>query len=206
MIGAIIGGAAGLLGTGINAWLGGRENRRQRRELDRQERENESWYNRRYNELGRERSNFRRAMEALRESGRIRLNTERGRNAVVGGSTGAVSGAKIENAAREGAYLANAATAQESLRDKIESQYLNRKDQIRSAKNNLSMARQANLANAATQASKIGAGIASSVWSDGHSSESVGDNKNSVSSSSNSLDDIYDAPYDEYDENQNLYG
>ena len=68
------------------------------------------------------------------------------------------------------------------------------------------MARQANLANAATQASKIGAGIASSVWSDGHSSESVGDNKNSVSSSSNSLDDIYDTPYDEYDENQNLYG
>lgn len=206
MYGAIIGAAAGLLGTGINAWLGSRENRRQRRELDRQERENYSWYNRRYNELGRERSNFRRAMEALRESGRIRLNTERGRNAVVGGSTGAVSGAKLENAAREGANLANAAFAEESLRDKIKSQYLNRKDQIRSAKNNRSMASQANLSNAATQASKTGAEIASSVWSDGHSSKSVGDNKNSVSSSSNVWDGIYDTPYDGYDENQNLYG
>lgn len=172
-IGSIIGAGVGLVGTGINALIGAAKERARRRALAKRERENQLWYDRRYNEVGRERGDAQRLLTKMREAQRDRMDRVAGRQAVMGGSS-AVRASEQESANKAlGDTVSQIDAAQESRRDKIEQQYLSRKDAISNARDKLDLAHQTNLANAATQASAIGAQLAASaVGGGGKSGES----------------------------------
>ena len=165
MIPAIIGAVAGVAGTGVNALLGAAERRRQQRMLDAEERKNRLWYDRRYNEEGRETAVGQRMLEKMREAQRERMSSVAGRSAVMGGS-GAVAAAESAAANKAiGDTVGQLDANQEARRDRIEQQYRQRDAQISAQRANLSAQQQANLANAATQASAIGAQIAAGAAS-----------------------------------------
>lgn len=165
MIPAIIGAVAGVAGTGVNALLGAAERRRQQRMLDAEERKNRLWYDRRYNEEGRETAVGQRMLEKMREAQRERMSSVAGRSAVMGGSS-AVSAAESAAANKAiGDTVGQLDANQEARRDRIEQQYRQRDAQISAQRANLSAQQQANLANAATQASAIGAQIAAGAAS-----------------------------------------
>lgn len=165
MIPAIIGAVAGVAGTGVNALLGAAERRRQQRMLDAEERKNRLWYDRRYNEEGRETAVGQRMLEKMREAQRERMSSVAGRSAVMGGS-GAVSAAESAAANKAiGDTVGQLDANQQARRDRIEQQYRQRDAQISAQRAGLSAQQQANLANAATQASAIGAQIAAGAAS-----------------------------------------
>ena len=165
MIPAIIGAVAGLAGTGMNALLGAAERRRQQRMLADEERKNRLWYDRHYNEQGRETAVGQRMLEKMREAQRERMSSVAGRSAVMGGS-GAVAAAESAAANKAiGDTVGQLDANQEARRDRIEQQYRQRDAQISAQRANLSAQQQANLANAATQASVIGAQIAAGAAS-----------------------------------------
>ena len=165
MIPAIIGAVAGVAGTGVNALLGAAERRRQQRMLDAEERKNRLWYDRHYNEQGRETAVGQRMLEKMREAQRERMSSVAGRSAVMGGS-GAVAAAESAAANKAiGDTVGQLDANQEARRDRIEQQYRQRDAQISAQRANLSAQQQANLANAATQASAIGAQIAAGAAS-----------------------------------------
>ena len=87
MIGALIGAGVSLAGQGINAILGARQAARQQRELDKQERDNQAWYDRRYNEVGHERADAQRLLTKMAEAQRQRTLDAAGRSAVIGSSS-----------------------------------------------------------------------------------------------------------------------
>lgn len=165
MIPAIIGAVAGLAGTGMNALLGAAERRRQERMLADEERKNRLWYDRSYNEQGRETAVGQRMLEKMREAQRERMSSVAGRSAVMGGS-GAVAAAESAAANKAiGDTVGQLDANQEARRDRIEQQYRQRDAQISAQRANLSAQQQANLANAATQASVMGAQIAAGAAS-----------------------------------------
>lgn len=182
MIPAIIGAVAGVAGTGVNALLGAAERRRQQRMLDAEERKNRLWYDRRYNEEGRETAVGQRMLEKMREAQRERMSSVAGRSAVMGGS-GAVAAAESAAANKAiGDTVGQLDANQEASRDRIEQQYRQRDAQISAQRANLSAQQQANLANAATQASAIGAQIAAGAASGSGKKESDGTSDSGVSS------------------------
>lgn len=171
MIPAIIGAVVGAAGTGANALLGAAERRRQQRILDAEERKNRLWYDRRYNEVGRETAVGQRMLEKMREAQRERMSSVAGRSAVMGGSS-AVSAAESAAANKAIGDTVGAIDAQqEARRDRIEQQYRQRDAQISAQRQNMSAQQQANLANAATQASAIGAQVAMSAAGNGGKSK-----------------------------------
>lgn len=163
--GAIAGAVLGAGGTLWNALSGAAAERRRRSALAKRERENQSWYDRRYNEVGHERADAQRLLTKMREAQQARMQRAAGSSAVVGGSS--ASKAAEQQAANKamGDTVAQIDAAQEARKDRIEQKYLSRKDAIADARAHLDLAHQQSMANAATQASGIAANLAASVGS-----------------------------------------
>lgn len=159
-ISAAIGAATSLIGTGITALGGARAARQKSRELAKQERENNAWYDQRYNELGTERADAQAALSAMRAAQAQRMSAARGASAVMGASAGSVAAEKA------GANLAMAQTigqinaSAEQFKQGIENTYLQKKNDISNQRMNMYQQQAENLAQAGSQMSKMGASIA----------------------------------------------
>ena len=160
MIGAIIGAATAAAGGITNAIQGAREARKQRRELDRRERENTLWYDRRYNEAGTQRADAQLALTRLADQQQRRMQSARG-HAAVGGTTQAALAAEREAANKAMGDTVGAINArQDARRDAVEQRYMAQRDAISDARIKGSAARAAGMAQAAGVASQMGAAIA----------------------------------------------
>lgn len=160
MIGAIIGAATAAAGGITNAIQGAREARKQRRELDRRERENQLWYDRRYNEAGTQRADAQLALTRLADQQQRRMQSARG-HAAVGGTTQAALAAEREAANKAMGDTVGAINArQDARRDAVEQRYMAQRDAISDARIKGSAARAAGMAQAAGVASQMGAAIA----------------------------------------------
>ena len=157
---------------GINAIAGGNESRRRQRELDRQERENQLWYDRRYNEVGRETQVGQRMLEKMREAQRERMASVSGKSAVMGGSN-AVSAAESAAANKAiGDTVGKIDAQQEARQDAIEKDYRQTKRSISNARINASIADSKRKADAASQTSAMVGSLAMGL--DGGSGKSSG--------------------------------
>lgn len=156
---SIIGAGGAAIGAGITALGGARAARQKKREIDKQERENNAWYDQRYNELGVERADAQAALSAMRAAQAQRMASARGASAVMGASAGSVAAEKAgANSAMSqtiGQINANA----ENYKQGIENTYLQRKNDISNMRLNTYEQQAQNLANAGSQISKLGAGI-----------------------------------------------
>ena len=144
-----------------NAISGWKAERARRRALAKRERENQLWYDRRYNEAGHERADAQRLLTKMRDAQKARMDRAAGAHAVVGADSGLKASEQQAANKAIGDTVANIDAAQEARKDKIENQYMARKDAIANANDKLDLEHQQQTANALTEASKLGAGVLS---------------------------------------------
>ncbi len=130
MIGAIIGGALSLGSAIANGISGNKARKAQREALERQKKDNEAWYNRKYNEDPLQRADAVRMLTLMSEQIRNRNKAARGRQAVMGGTDDSVTATREANAKTASDTTAQIVAANEARKDNIEQQYLANKRNI----------------------------------------------------------------------------
>lgn len=163
MIGALIG--AGL--SAIGSIAGGLKQRalakKQQENLKERAQDNLDWYNRNYNADATQRADAQRILQLTENAIKRRNRAAAGTAAVMGGMSEAVAADKeAGNRALADAASQIAASA-ESRKDAIEQQYLQRKDAIEDAKNNLAIQQANNISQAIQGVTGAAGDIASNL-------------------------------------------
>ena len=160
MIGAIV-GAASSLASGIAGGIKARKAAKKANKiLDQQAKDNEDWYNRRYNEDYIQSAEAQAALTRARELANEQFSKVAGQAAVTGATDEAVAQAKQganEVLADTASALGQQATAR---RDAVESQYLATKNNIANQRLSIYNQQAANATQAANQGLSAGMGLA----------------------------------------------
>lgn len=142
----------GAAGSAMGFISQAKEARKRRRALDERERENNAWYNRKYNEVGTESATAQRALTAMRDAQQARMNRASGAAAVSGASSESVAAEKAA-ANKTIGDTASAITAQDDARkERVDNEYRREKRAIENARDNISLQKQQNTAVATSQA------------------------------------------------------
>ncbi len=154
ILGGVVGGALGI-GASI---FGGRKASKAMNEvkknLQTQMRENQDWYDSRYNEDATQRADAQAVLTKTREEIAQRNRQAAGTQAVMGGTEESVAAAKAANAQAMSEAASRIAMAADNRKDQIESQYMQNKSDLNEKLNNLTEAK-------AKNAAQAGAGMAS---------------------------------------------
>jgi hypothetical protein len=143
----------------MNLFGGARAARQRRRELANRERENNAWFDQRYNELSTEGAEAQAALTAMRAAQQQRMASARGASSVMGASAGSVAAEKNAANMAMGQTIGQLAAQGQARKDAIEKSYLAEKNSISDARLKGYEQDAQNVANAATQLSKLGAGM-----------------------------------------------
>ncbi len=163
MIGAIVGGALNVGGQIFGGIKAAQSRKKYRQALEDRERENQAWYERRYNEDATARADAQRMMTLVGDAVRDRNRAAAGRAAVMGGTpeaTAAVQEANNELIVDTAAQIMQSADAR---REAVEGQYMERRDQIRQAQDNLELDRGNQIASATRSVGATAGNIAQSI-------------------------------------------
>ena len=144
LVGAAIGAAGSILG-GLAA---SKAMKKARQGIERQMRDNQNWYDRRYNEDATQRADAQRLLTATAESIRRRNRGAAGRAAVAGGTEESVAAEKAANASALANATSGIAAQAEARKDAIENQYMAQKQNLQGQLNNLEMQKAQNIGQA----------------------------------------------------------
>ena len=142
----------GAAGSAVGFISQAKEARKRRRALDERERENEAWYNRKYNEVGTESASAQRALTAMRDAQRQRMNRASGAAAVSGASSESVAAEKAEANKAIGDTVSAIAARDDARKERVEDEYRRERRAIENARDNISLQKQQNTAAATSQA------------------------------------------------------
>ena len=149
----------GALGLGLGAAgsaLGfisqAKEARKRAEALDKRALENEAWYKRKYNEVGTESAAAQRALTAMRDAQRERMNRASGAEAVSGASSESVAAEKAAANKTIGDTVSAIAARDDARKERVEDEYRREKRAIENARDNISLQKQQNTAAATSQA------------------------------------------------------
>lgn len=133
MLGSIVGGAVGALG-GVLGGLGKNDAiKKQMEMIAKQQRENQDWYDRRYNEDATQRADAQRLLSITEENIKKRNRAAAGTAAVMGGTGESVAAEKEANSKAMADAVSQINAAGEARKDQIENQYMARKNQLDNA-------------------------------------------------------------------------
>lgn len=138
-------GALGSIFGGISA---SKAMKKVKRNLEDQRRENQAWYDRRYNEDATQRADAQRILSKTQEAIRDRNQQAAGVQAVMGGTEESVAASKAANAQALAEAASQIAVAGDRRKDAIEAQYQQKDAQLQDQLNNMEI----NKANAISQA------------------------------------------------------
>lgn len=141
----------GAAGSAANFISQAKEARKRRRALDERERENEAWYNRKYNELGTESASAQRALTAMRDAQKERMNRASGAAAVSGASSESVAAEKAAANKAIGDTVSAIAARDDARKERVDKEYRREKRAIDNARDNISLQNQKNTATATSQ-------------------------------------------------------
>ena len=165
MIGALIG--AGL--SAVSSIAGGIANRnarkRQEEMLAAQKDENKAWWDKKYNEDPTKRADTVRLLTQMQEQIKNRNKAARGRQAVMGGTDDSTTSVKEANNKVLADTTSQIVAGNESRKDQIENQYLNRKAQIEGQQMQDEANKAANVANVVSGVAGTASNIASALAS-----------------------------------------
>lgn len=130
MIGSIVGGALKIGSSIFGGISASKAAKRARARVEQQKRENEDWYNRRYNEDATQRADAQRLLTRTAEAIKERNKAAAGRSAVMGGDDASVAMEKERNAQALADATSNIVAMGEARKDNVEAQYLSRKDNL----------------------------------------------------------------------------
>ena len=142
----------GAAGSAANFISQAKEARKRRRALDERERENEAWYKRKYNELGTESASAQRALTAMRDAQRERMNRASGAAAVSGASSESVAAEKAAANKAIGDTVSAIAARDDARKERVDKEYRRERRAIENARDNISLQKQQNTAAATSQA------------------------------------------------------
>ena len=142
----------GAAGSAVDFISQAKEARKRRRALDERERENEAWYRRKYNELGTESASAQRALTAMRDAQRERMNRASGAAAVSGASSESVAAEKAAANKAIGDTVSAIAARDDARKERVDDEYRRERRAIENARDNISLQKQQNTAAATSQA------------------------------------------------------
>ncbi len=148
IFGSAIGGALGIGGAIFGGISASKAMKRAKKMVEEQKKENQDWYNRRYNEDSTQRADAQRILTQTNEAIRQRNQAAAGSAAVMGGTEESVAATKAANAQAIADATSQIAVNGERRKDQIESQYMQTKADLNQQLQNLEIGK----ANAVSQA------------------------------------------------------
>ena len=163
MIGSLIGAGLGL----VSSIAGGIANRNARRKqeqmLAQQQRENQAWYDRRYNEDPTKRADTVRLLTQMQEQIKNRNRAAKGRQAVMGGTEDSTTAVKEANNKALADTTSQIVAANEARKDAIEQQYQQNKRSIQGQQMQMEAEKSADTANVVAGVAGTAANIAATL-------------------------------------------
>ena len=163
MIGSLIGAGLGL----VSSIAGGIANRNARRKqeqmLAQQQRENQAWYDRRYNEDPTKRADTVRLLTQMQEQIKNRNRAAKGRQAVMGGTEDSTTAVKEANNKTLADTTSQIVAANEARKDAIEQQYQRNKRSIQGQQMQIEAEKSADTANVVAGVAGTAANIAATL-------------------------------------------
>jgi len=157
---AWIGAAIGAAGSIFGGIAGAKAAKKRKRAIERQKKENQDWYNKNYNEDATQRADAQRLLTLTEESIKNRNKAAAGAQAVIGGTDESVAAAKQANNNALADTISQINANAEQRKANIESQYLNRKDNLDDQLQDLEQQRQSNISQAILGVSGAASSIA----------------------------------------------
>ena len=163
MLGALIGAGLGLASSIAGGVANRKARRKQEQMIAQQQRENQAWYDRKYNEDPTKRADTIRLLTQMQEQIKNRNKAAKGRQAVMGGTEDSTISVKEANNKTLADTTSQIVAANESRKDNIEQQYMNRKNQLQNQQMGLESEKAADTANAVAGVAGTAANIAASL-------------------------------------------
>lgn len=160
MIGSILGGAMKIGGAIFGGVSASKAMKRVKQNLQEQQRQNEAWYNRRYNEDATQRADAQRILTITQENIRNRNRAAAGTQAVMGGTEESVAAAKAANNEALADATSQIAVNGERRKDAIEQEYRQTDANLDAQLNNMEVNRANAIAAAVKGVSDAGSRIA----------------------------------------------
>lgn len=167
-LGSLVGAGLGL----VSSIAGGISNRKrakkQQRMLDQQEKENQAWYDRKYNEDPTKRADTMRLLTQMQEQIKNRNKAAKGRQAVMGGTDDSTTSVKEANNKTIADSTSQVVSANEARKDNIEQQYRQTKQNIQNQRMGLEQQKAENTAQVMNGIAGTAANIAATLDSGGN--------------------------------------
>lgn len=163
MLGSLIGAGLGVASSIFGGISARKARRKQERMLAQQEKENQAWYDRKYNEDPTKRADTVRLLTQMQEQIKNRNKAARGRQAVMGGTEDSTTAVKEANNKTLSDTTSQIVAANESRKDAIEGQYQARKDAIQNKRMGLEAEKAADTASVAAGVAGTAANIAATI-------------------------------------------
>ena len=148
LVGSIVGSGMSILGSIGGGIAQAIAMRKVKKSLNNQKKENQNWYDRRYNEDATQRADAQRLITMTEESIKNRNKQATGAAAVMGGTQESVAAAKAANNGVLADTMSQIAVNAEQRKDAIEEQYLERKDNIEQKLNDMQTQKAQNISQA----------------------------------------------------------
>ena len=171
MIGALIGAGLGLASSIAGGIANRKARRKQEQMLAQQQRENQAWYDRKYNEDPTKRADTVRLLTQMQEQIKNRNRAAKGRQAVMGGTEDSTTAVKEANNKTLADTTSQIVAANEARKDAIEQQYQQNKRSIQGQQMQMEAEKSADTANVAAGVAGTAANIAATLDSGSESSK-----------------------------------
>ena len=163
MLGALIGAGLGLASSIAGGIANRKARRKQEQMIAQQQRENQAWYDRKYNEDPTKRADTVRLLTQMQEQIKNRNKAAKGRQAVMGGTEDSTTAVKEANNKTLADTTSQIVAANDARKDNIEQQYMNRKNQLNNQQMGMEAEKAADTANAVAGVAGTAANIAASL-------------------------------------------
>lgn len=160
ILGSAIGGALGIGASIFGGISASKAMKNVKRNIEGQMKDNQNWYDRRYNEDATQRADAQRILTITNENIKQRNQQAAGAQAVMGGTEESVAAAKAANNQALADATSQIAVNGERRKDQIESQYMQTKADLNDKLNNLEQAKAQAVSQAVQGVAQAGVGIA----------------------------------------------
>lgn len=165
-LGSLIGGAMKIGGSIFGGYKASQAMKQVRKNLDNQLRENQDWYDRRYNEDATQRADAQRMLAMTNDLIKQRNRAAAGTQAVMGGTEESVAATKAANANALADTASQIAVAGANRKDDIENKYIANKANINKQLNDMQTQKANNITQAIGGVSSAAGDIAGSALDD----------------------------------------
>lgn len=163
MIGALIGAGLGLASSIAGGIANRKARRKQEQMLAQQQRENQAWYDRRYNEDPTKRADTVRLLTQMQEQIKNRNRAAKGRQAVMGGTEDSTTAVKEANNKTLADTTSQIVASNEARKDAIERQYQQNKRSIQGQQMQMEAEKSADTANVVAGVAGTASNIAATL-------------------------------------------